>query len=172
MKSQYQNSSDLSYFNIGETRPITQEPNFIKTSFEMPIHSQTEQMTFPGPFPPTVTNFSMVGPHSVGAHENMKSQPYQPISLGVSSTQNFGSRNTNHTTFPKPIDVVALLSGADQFSHRQKVSNPQHSGLPGPMQLFSNLSVSEDDRRNAGSKDNLGISNTIMSPKLNQEKVS
>ena len=129
-------------------------------------------MTFPGPFPPTVTNFSMLGPHSVGAHENMKSQPYQPISLGVSSTQNLSTRNTHHTTFPKPIDVVALLSGADQFSHRQKTSNLQSSGLPGPMQLFSKLSVSEDERNNAGIKDIPGISNTVMNPKLNQEKVS
>ena len=135
------------------------------------MHSQTKQMTFPGPFPPTVTNFSMVGPHSVGAHENMKSQPYQPISLGVSSAQNLGTRSTNHTTFPKPIDVVALLSGADQFSQRQNISNKQHSGLPGPMQLFSNLLVSEDERKNSGSMNNPGISNTMIKPKLNQEKV-
>ena len=58
-------------------------------------------------------------------------------------TQGLSSRNASQTLFPKPIDVVALLSGADQFGTRHQVPKQQSHGLPGPMQLFSALSISE-----------------------------
>ena len=57
--------------------------------------------------------------------------------------QGLGSRNASQTLFPKPIDVVALLSGADHFGTQHQVPKQQSHGLPGPMQLFSALSISE-----------------------------
>ena len=136
------------------------------------LDSRSQQFTFPSPYSASVTNASLLSGYASGAQGDFNNPPtVQPVSIKSGVSQSMGARTSTNTFFPKPIDVVALLSGADQFSHRQKISNPQHSGLPGPMQLFSNLSVSEDERKNPGNKDNPGISNTMMNSKLNQEKV-
>ena len=126
----------------------------MQPTFTSSNQNNQEQVVFQGQLPPTVANFSLLGPHSAGIYGSEKSQQYQPTSLGRGSSQNLESRHTSSTLFPKPIDVVALLSGADQFSNRQQISRQQHSGLPGPLQLFSNLSISEDGRRNPGGSDN------------------
>ena len=68
----------------------------------------------------------------------LRPPPQQPL-----MPQGLSSRNASQTLFPKPIDVVALLSGADQFGTRHQVPKQQSHGLPGPMQLFSALSISE-----------------------------
>ena len=143
----------------------------MQSTFASSAQSKTEPVVFPGPFPPTVTNYSLLGPHSGGVYGNEKRQAYQPISLGGSSSQNLGTRNSSNSLFPKPIDVVALLSGADQFSNRQQNSRQQQPGLPGPMQIFSNLSISEDGRRNIGVTDNSGTSNSMRNEPSNSNKV-
>ena len=122
-------------------------------SFEPPIPSRAERFTFPAPFPTSTTNFSTMS-HHFGKQGGLRNLPPQSMSVGPNISQGGASRFTSQTLFPKPIDVVALLSGADQFSNRQDDVKQQSLGLPGPMQLFSTLSISEDGRGNVNTNRN------------------
>ena len=171
MKEDLKICNNTFHFDIGTNERFNQAQDFIPSTFDRPGRIKPEQSMFPGPFPPSVTNFSVFGTNSGGAHGNTKSQSMQPISCGTGSPQNLGTKNSNNTLFPKPIDVVALLSGADQFSNRSQTTKSQPTGLPGPMQLFSNLSISEEGGRNIGEVNKSGVPNYTMTHQTDQDKV-
>ena len=113
------------------------------------VFDVSKKFTFPGPFPTSITNYSLLS-NQINTRQAGTIQPSVQPSLPAQPVSSHGvtSRITPQTLFPKPIDVVALLSGADQFSNRQDTDKQQSSRLPGPMQLFSTLSISEDGKGN------------------------
>ena len=124
--------------------------------FELPLDSRTQQFTFPAPFPASLTNATIFSDYARGAKGDLRNtSSIQPVSLKSGISQ---SVNSTNTLFPKPIDVVALLSGADQFSSRSGATKQHHLGLPGPMQLFSTLSISDDARRTVNTSTRLNSS--------------
>ena len=113
------------------------------------VFDVSKKFTFPGPFPTSITNYSLLS-NQINTRQAGTVQPSVQASFPAHpvSSHSVTSRNTPQTLFPKPIDVVALLSGADQFSNQQDNDKQQSSRLPGPMQLFSTLSISEDGKGN------------------------
>ena len=120
------------------------------TNFVPYVDSRSQQFTFPSPFSASVTNASLLSGYVSGTKGDFNNPAtVQPVSIKSGVSQSMGARNSTNTFFPKPIDVVALLSGADQFSGRSiETTKPQNVGLPGPMQLFSTLSISDEARKN------------------------
>ena len=105
------------------------------------------QFTFPAPHTESFTNAAVFS-DPIGPQGNLSNPLFQHSSLKTGISQSVGTGTVGPTLFPKPIDVVALLSGADQFSNPKESSKQKQIGLPGPMQLFSTLSISEDGHRN------------------------
>ena len=116
--------------------------------FDPSLDSRAQQFTFPAPFPASMTNATIFSDYARGAQGDLRTpSSIQPVSLKTGISQSISTMNSTNTFFPKPIDVVALLSGADQFSTRSGATKQHHVGLPGPMQLFSTLSISDEARR-------------------------
>ena len=113
----------ISFIGISQSaNPLSQttnilEANFMPPKFEPSLDSRTQQFMFPSPFPTSITNASIFSDHARSTQGELRNtSSIQPMSLKSGIPQNRSTMNSTNTLFPKPIDVVALLSGADQFS--------------------------------------------------------